>query len=137
MPKANGTNGTAVKAAKAATDYAKLLDDAELMRDGLQLRVDRSTRELNRLLGEHPRAAEIRQLFDRTAVNYGKLQLAERQVTRYTRLVADQTVTEVTAPPTTPPTDSERASAAHEAAAATAEPVNVEPATAEPASKRK
>src|SRR5262245_9099310 len=119
MPaKANGTNGTA--RGKAATDYAKLLDDAELMRDGLQLRVDRSMRELGRLLGDHPKGTEIRQLFERTAVNYGKLQLAERQVTRYTRLVADQTVTEVTAPPTTPPTDSERERAASKAAAETA-----------------
>lgn len=115
----NGTNGKAT-ASKAPTDYAAMLDEAEIRRDGLQLRTDRAERQMNELLGKHPEAEKIRQSLKRYALDYGRLQLAEAQVTRYMRLLASKMVTVSDQPPTTPPTDSEREAAASAAAKATA-----------------
>lgn len=105
----NGANGNGKAAArtKAPTDYAKMLDDWELRADGLEMRRDRAERELRKLLGGHQNANQIMQIITRPGDGYGatvgKLAIADAQVKRYARLLADNTVTPVETVPTAPP----------------------------------
>jgi hypothetical protein len=76
-------------------DYARLLDDATLMRDGLEMRETRIMRELDRLLGNHEAKPKIMQLITRPgdglAAVIGKRSVLDAKVRGYERALAERT----------------------------------------------
>lgn len=72
--------------AKANADYTRLADEAELLHDGLSLRVKRTTDELKRLLADVPNRAAIMQAFDRHAVNVANQREVAARLARYVAL---------------------------------------------------
>lgn len=117
MSSTNTTNGkSASRAPKSKSDYAALLDDAQLRADGLEMRRERSERELRRLLGGHENANQIMQVITRPGDGYGstvgKLAVVTAAVQRYQRLVdANAESTETTEVPLTPTEATEPATA--------------------------
>lgn len=75
---------------KAPPDYAALLDEAELLRDGWRSRLADTTDELGKLLGDAPKREQIMQVIPRFALRQSKLAEAEENVRRYGRLLAKQ-----------------------------------------------
>lgn len=86
MPRANQTNQTPVTRER---DYARLLDDASLMLDGMDSRIARAERELQNLLGNHQNASKIMQLISRPGDGYaasvGKRAILNAKVREYQR----------------------------------------------------
>lgn len=90
VPNMSNTNNGS-RQPKSKSDYAALLDDAQLRYDGLMARRARAETELNRLLGNHQNAEQIRQLIlrpnDGFAATVGKLAVVDANVKRYQRLL--------------------------------------------------
>lgn len=91
MPRANQTNQTTVTRER---DYARLLDDASLMLDGMDARLVKAEAELRRLLGNHQNAVQIMQLISRPGDGYaasvGKRAILNAKVREYQRGVDRQ-----------------------------------------------
>lgn len=95
MPRAqNGHANASTDKPSRQRDYARLLDDERLRRDGLQLRLDRAEVELNRLLGGHQNAAQIMQLVTRPGDGYaamvGKAAIMDAKIATYTAGLEEQ-----------------------------------------------
>lgn len=83
-------------------DWVTLHEDTSLALDGVEFRIDRMSRELKRLLGNHQNAAPIMQLLTRPNDGYAAM-IAKRtvlavKVTQYAAKVAEmseQTVSEI------------------------------------------
>src|SRR5215467_10816365 len=60
MPKRTTTNETST--GQPTRDWERLIDDAQLMLDGAAARIERTEREIRRLLGGHQNAAQIMQI---------------------------------------------------------------------------
>jgi hypothetical protein len=71
---------------KANADYARLADQAEVLRDGFQVRTERIMGEINKLLKGHPEAAKVSQLIASYAVQVRNELDAREQVERYVAL---------------------------------------------------
>lgn len=71
---------------KAPTDYARLADEAELLLDGITARVNRSAKEITRLLGDHPQREAIMQAFNRYATNVANQTEIQARHQRYVEL---------------------------------------------------
>ena len=76
---------------KASANYAKLANDTDILREGLTARVERTERELNRLLKDHPERVKVMQLVEHYAANRGALIETEERLERYQRLIAEAT----------------------------------------------
>jgi hypothetical protein len=72
--------------AKANADYARLADQAEVLRDGFQVRTERIMGEINKLLKGHADAAKISQLIARYAIQVRNELDAREQMARYVGL---------------------------------------------------
>lgn len=90
MPRAQNGQTTSTR----QRDYASLLDNAQLMRDGLQLRLDRMENELRRLLGGHQNANQVMQLLTRSGDGYAvltaKSTMLDAKIAQYTTGLAEQ-----------------------------------------------
>jgi hypothetical protein len=71
---------------KANADYARLADQAEVLRDGFQVRTERIMAEIHKLLKGHPEAVKVGQLIANYAVQVRNELDASEQVARYVAL---------------------------------------------------
>lgn len=99
-------NGKSATKTKAPTDYGKAFEEWDDRAEGLERKVERSERELRRLLGGHENATKIMQIIDRPHDGYGAL-VARRTVAihmrdRAKRLLDASTVTPVVSIPIAP-----------------------------------
>ena len=89
----NGDNGDV--RSKSATDYPKLLDRAEVLRDGYEARWGKQRAEMRRLLADVPEREKIMQVIERAMDTRFALLEAQSDVEKYTRL-RDKQVAEST-----------------------------------------
>lgn len=75
---------------KADADYASKLDQAELIRDGLEARWVRQFDAFETLIGEHEKKPELMQMFAQACSTRAGLDATIELVERYKRLVAAQ-----------------------------------------------